>query len=246
MNSDVAENDRNIVRFQQEAQATCAIRHPNIVDVLDFGVTKQGQSYLVMEYIEGRSLSDILEHEGAIDAERVINIFLQIADGLGKLHQHGIVHRDLKPSNIMLYERNGREAACLIDFGIAKKMDHTADQRLTTVGQVVDSPSYLSPEQAQDAPLDARSDIYSLGCTMYEALSGELPFDGASAAETMIKHILEEHVPVKERAPHMNISAVLDFAVTRALKKAPDERFQSMEDLIRTLEFARAAGALCA
>lgn len=241
LNTQLIANVNNCRRFRQEAEAASAIRHPNVIDVFDFGLSPAGEPYLVMDYIEGRSLEDVLKIEKYIDRDRAIDIFTQVASGLSELHRHGIIHRDLKPSNIMLFDNNGKEQVCLIDFGIAKLLQSASDSRLTKAGEVLGSPCYVSPEQAQNLPLDERSDIYSLGCTMYEALTGELPFDGEYPWETMLKHVTEDAVPMRIKAPFLHIPESLELIVTKAMQKSTRDRFQSMEQLQHRLVFAKAA-----
>jgi serine/threonine-protein kinase len=231
----------NARRFRQEAEAASAIRHPNIVEVFDFGLSADGEPYLVMDYIDGSNLDDVIEKEGCLEQDRVIDIFLDTIEGLLELHSRSIIHRDLKPSNIMLFQREGRERACLIDLGIAKLSKAAPDQRLTRAGEVLGSPCYVSPEQAQNQPLDARSDVYSLGCAMYEALCGELPFHGDFPWETMMKHIAELPIPLNRRVPGLQIPEALNAVVMCALEKLPQNRFQSAQDMKHGLMFAKAA-----
>ncbi|MFN8657124.1 MAG: protein kinase [Candidatus Obscuribacterales bacterium] len=244
LNSQLVADVNNARRFRQEAEAASSIRHPNIISVFDFGLSTCGQPYLVMDYIEGQTLDNVIDTEGSVNKDRAINIFLQVADGLAELHRYGIVHRDLKPSNIMLYrDKQGRECVCLIDFGIAQ-MTPSADrhqQRLTRAGEVLGSPCYISPEQAQNFPLDVRSDIYSLGCTMYETLCGELPFHADFPWETMLKHVTEPVMPLTQRAPKLGIPETLNAIVMCAMEKSPSARFQNVQELQQHLMFARLA-----
>lgn len=242
LKAQLASDVSNARRFRQEAEAASAIRHPNVITVFDFGLSTAGEPYLVMDFLEGQNLNHVIETEGRLSPDRAIDIFLDVVDGLAELHRHGIIHRDLKPSNIMLLQRNGRETACLIDFGIVKVVQpDKIPQRLTRAGEVLGSPCYISPEQAQNLPLDARSDIYSLGCAMYESICGELPFYGDFPWETMMKHVTEPAEPFNVRSPQLRIPEALNAVVMCALEKLPENRFQSMQDLKHGLMFAKAS-----
>ncbi len=164
----------SVRRFQQEAQALAGLNHPNLVKVFALGVTDFGQPFMVMEFLDGIGLDALVRDNGRLPVERALSIFDQVCCGLEYVHDFGILHRDLKPSNIML--SGAEQKVKLVDFGIAKIMDKTATKALTQTGEVFGSPLYMSPEQARGMPTDARSDIYSLGCVMYELLSGVPPF----------------------------------------------------------------------
>lgn len=223
----------NSRRFRDEAETASKMRHPNIITVFDFGLSDQGQPFLVMDLIEGDSLIEVIETGGHLPVDRALNIFIQLCDGLAELHRHQVIHRDLKPSNIMLIRSDPVERACIIDFGIAKLLDQPDRRaaRLTGEGEVVGSPSYISPEQAQGYPLDVRSDVYSLGCTMYQALAGALPFEAGYPYQTMLRHVKETPPSLLVKAPNLPIPKALDQCVLRTLNKNPDDRFQSMDDL---------------
>lgn len=168
-------------RFQQEAKASFFLSHPNIVRVYDFGIEpSMQQPYLVMDCLEGKPLSNVLENE-PISSERAINIISQVCNALEHAHTKGIVHRDIKPANIILSkDASGGEIAQLVDFGIAKLINPEEGNDLTQTGEVFGTPLYMSPEQCLGRNVDKRSDIYSLGCVMYECLAGKPPFQGAS------------------------------------------------------------------
>lgn len=232
LSSELMADVTNAKRFREEAASASSVKHPNVIEVFDFGLGASGEAFLVMDFLEGESLSELIETVGAIDVVRALNIFSQVCEGLAELHRHGIIHRDIKPDNIMLIDRDGAEHVCLIDLGIALALrPYPTSSRLTNEGIVVGSPCYVSPEQARGEDIDCRSDIYSLGCTMYEAISGELPFHSEKAEQTMMQHITELPMPIGQRAPRLGVSRFLDNIVLKCLEKNPANRFQSMDEL---------------
>ncbi|MBU6454223.1 MAG: serine/threonine-protein kinase [Cyanobacteria bacterium REEB67] len=225
-------------RFQYEAKAASNLNHPNVVAIYDFGITSGGTAYLVMDYLEGEDLSGILEREALLPEAQALEIFRQAAAGLAHAHSKGVIHRDLKPSNLFLCpEGDGRFNVKLVDFGIAKitDVDGTSEpaQNLTRSGEVFGSPLYMSPEQCSGKPLDVRSDIYSLGCVMYEVLTGRRPLAGATAIDTMHKHLKEMPPPFREIAPTLQVSEKLEAAVRKCLAKKPDDRFACVSDFYK-------------
>jgi serine/threonine-protein kinase len=226
-------------RFQQEAQASSTLSHPNILTVFDFGVTTDGQPYLVMDFLEGTSLGEVLQVEGNLTIERFLHIFTQVAAGLAHAHQRGIIHRDLKPSNIMLVNLDGEpDFVKIVDFGIAKIMgvDPAEAEPLTRTGEVFGSPMYMSPEQCRGLGLDQRTDIYSIGCVMYRALTGLAPFIGRDHLECMFKQVNEEPGHFNEVCPDLFLPDEVESVVFKALAKKPEERYQSMTELKQALE----------
>jgi serine/threonine-protein kinase len=227
----------NFERFKQEAIAAISIRDKNVIQVLDFGIS-DGQSFLIMEYLEGQDLADWLQKNGDMPVERALNIFIQACDGLAHAHAKGVIHRDLKPGNLFLIKESGQaELVKIVDFGIAKiqPLDGTAAQNLTQPGEVFGSPLYMSPEQCQGKKLDPRSDIYSLGCVLYETLTGMPPLMGMNSFETMNKHVGEQPLPLRGVAPGKDIPELLDACVLKAMRKDPDQRQQSMLDFKKEL-----------
>lgn len=222
-----------VKRFQLEAQAVSSLNHPNIISVHDFGISEEGP-YLAMDYLEGVSLSDLIEKEGFIAADRCLNIFMQACDALAHAHHKGIIHRDLKPSNIMLIEtENEPDFVKLVDFGIAKILPQEGEQlqKLTQTGEVFGSPVYMSPEQVMGQPMDARSDIYSMGCLMYEALVGKPPLMGDNMLETMYKHLHDTPQPLNIGKSNALKVERLEEVVSTALLKDPQQRYQSMDEM---------------
>ena len=228
----------SLARFKQEAQAAAEIKHPNVIQVLDFGITPSEKAFLIMEYLEGDSLADWLQKHGDMPVDRAMNIFVQACDGLVQAHKKGVIHRDLKPGNIVLIDQeSGHDLVKIVDFGIAKRMinDKSMEQNLTQPGEVFGSPLYMSPEQCQGAHLDARSDIYSLGCVMYETLGGMPPFMGSNSLETMNMHVGQQPLSIRGMVPGKDIPPLIDAVVLKALKKDPDKRQQTMLDLKKEL-----------
>lgn len=220
----------NARRFREEALASSLLQHPNLISIFDFGLTPNGEPYLIMDYLCGRSLSEIVASTGVISCDRALNIFAQVCDGLGHAHSKGIIHRDVKPSNIMVVPFNGTDLVKVIDFGIAKVLTsaRTRGQNLTSANEILGSPTYMSPEQCLGQPLDARSDVYSLGCAFYEALTGDVPFLGTVALETMQMHLEKE--PVLPSAYNPAVSPAIEQVVLKALRKDPAARYQTMEE----------------
>ena len=222
-------------RFRREARLLSSVEHPAVVRVIDFG-TSHDSTCLVMEFAEGETLLQTLG-TGALTPERGRRVMLQLAEGLAAIHEKGIIHRDLKPENVVLTPGPRGEQARLLDFGIAKLLQPDPDAKgLSQVGVVLGTPEYLSPEQAMGHPLDARSDIYSLGVLAYRMLSGSLPFNGPNARDYLVQHIGTPPTPLAEAAPAMADDPDLCAIVMRCLAKEPRTRFQMAEDLVRALE----------
>ena len=231
----------SVKRFQQESKATCRLNHPHIITVYDFGISPTGQPYIVMDYLEGKPLSDIIKAEGHVSVDRTLNIIHQASQALDHAHKQGVIHRDLKPSNIVLIEREGeKDYVKVVDFGVAKLMEEGSSegQKLTQMGEVCGSPVYMSPEQCQGLPLDKRSDIYSMGVVLYETLTNRLPILGKTMVETMSKHINDMPPTFQEARPDLYIPERVEQVIFRALAKAPEDRQQSMEQLAVELEMA--------
>lgn len=222
-------DDNAVRRFQQEAKAATSLNHPNIATVREFGMAESGDPYLVMDYIEGTSLSDVIKQDGTLSVERTKAIMTQVCAGLQHAHSLGIIHRDLKPANVMLFsDATGNETAKIVDFGIAKIIQNDSQSELTKAGEIFGTPLYMSPEQGLGKTVDARSDIYSLGCMMYECLSGKPPFSAETALETLLQH-------TTETPPPLNNGGNIAQAVYRCLEKKPENRYQSAEELSRAL-----------
>ena len=232
-------NDKTAVaRFEHESKAASSLSHQNIVTVHDFGMTKTGQAYFVMDCLEGESLADILEREVRLPLPEAVNIFKQTCDGLEHAHKKRVVHRDLKPSNLVLMRQDdGSKVVKLVDFGIAKLLpiDGVARQSITVTGEIFGSPLYMSPEQCNGKSLDQRSDIYSLGCLMYETLSGVPPIMGDTFVNTVVKHINETPAPFSQAAPDAQIPTQVEAVIMKCLAKNPEDRYQSAGEVRQSL-----------
>lgn len=229
----LASDESFLERFRREALAAARLAHPNIVAIYDTGQHPDGDEdrhFIVMEYCGGGTLEDILQ-EGPVEPARAAAIGTSICDALEFAHRAGIVHRDVKPANVLISEHGTLKVA---DFGIAKAAFASGD--LTTTGSILGTMTYISPEQANGAEPDARSDIYSLGVVMYRALAGRPPFVGDSEVATALKHLHEEPLPL--RSVSANIPRSLDAVIRRALAKDPDQRYGSAAEMRSALQAA--------
>lgn len=228
----------SVQRFQQEAKAAASLCHANIITVFDFGVTEDGLAFLVMDYLEGPSLGDLLDRAGAVPPDEAVDIFRQVLKGLCHAHRKGVVHRDLKPRNLVLaIDEDGTVQVKIVDFGIAKisPQDGSESQHLTQTGEVFGSPIYMSPEQCSGLSLDLRSDIYSWGCVMFETLTGAPPFLGKNAVETMSMHVNDDPPDFKSISPTAVIPKELQDVVFGCLRKDPKKRFQTAAEVLEAL-----------
>jgi serine/threonine-protein kinase len=224
-------SDRSFVeRFRREAQNAAGLNHPNIVALYDYG-DEDNRYFIVMELIEGRSLSEVLDEDGALMPERAAEIARDTANGLGRAHEAGIVHRDIKPHNIMI-TNNGQTK--VTDFGIARALGGDAEATMTQTGMVIGTAAYLSPEQAQGNPVDARSDVYSLGCVLHEALTGDAPFSGDTPLSIAYKHVRE--TPERASAVNSDVPEALDAIVMKAMSKNPDNRYANANEMAEDLD----------
>ncbi len=236
LNDRHANDDQFVERFRREAKNAAGLSHPNIVSIYDRGEA-EGTYYIAMEYLEGRSLKERIVAEGPLPIASAIEIARQILRAVGFAHRRQIVHRDIKPHNVLLVQDgpgDGDERFKVTDFGISR----TATSQMTEAGSIVGTAQYLSPEQARGAPVDQRSDIYSVGIVLYELLTGKLPFTGETPLEIAMKHLSEIPKAPSELRPE--IPTDLDMIVLRALAKDPADRFESAEEMER--ELARVAG----
>ena len=240
LTSDLASNEEFIARFQREAEMASQIDHPNAVSIYDFGEAEDGLIYLAMEFVDGRPLSDIMKREGSLPLDRVVRITKQAAGALGAAHALGIIHRDFKPDNIMVCDKPGRsDWVDVVDFGIAKRAAADSQQPgLTQAGYVLGTPLYMSPEQVSGEDLDPRSDLYSLALVVYEMLSGDLPFDGATTQSKMVKRLLEPPRLISHIRPQLNLPPAVEDVILRALARAPNDRYSSTNEFAEALERA--------
>ncbi len=222
-----------VARFEREAVAAGRIEHPNVAGATDFGRLDDGSFYLALEYIEGKSLASLLDGGGALPALRTLVIARQIADGLAAAHAAGIIHRDLKPENVMLVERDGvPDYVKVLDFGIAKvPVEEAEGQKLTQIGTIFGTPQYMSPEQGQGHPVDARADLYALGVMMYEMLAGSLPFVADDMVVLITRHITEDPPPLPP-----GIHREVRELVFELLEKEPEKRIQTASELVARID----------
>lgn len=240
LHSQLVMDELVIQRFKHEMKAMSLLSHPNLIAIYDCGTTPECTPYLVMEYLEGETLAQLLKENERLSPSHAKQLFLQIADALAFAHSKGVIHRDLKPSNIVITRVRDREVVKVVDLGIAKIIapDPESQKRLTQTGEVFGSPLYMSPEQCTGTAFDARADIYSLGCMLYEALTGVPPIFGATAIETLMAHMTVEAKPFSQIAPgleHSPLLSHLEKVTLRCLKKDPSQRYSSMDELIEAL-----------
>lgn len=236
LRTSLAVDDVVVARFSREAKAASRISHPHAVSVTDFGESENGVVFLVMEYLDGQTLKEIIKHEGPMPLSRATEIVRQVAGALDAAHAQGVVHRDLKSDNIMLSETNGGDWAKVLDFGIAKiqEPEGTRDHDITAPNLVIGTPQYMSPEQcSQTGPIDARSDVYSLGVILFEMLAGRVPFTGESPTVIMMKQVQDAPPSILEARP--DLPAAIGGLVERALAKQPADRFQTAGELSEEL-----------
>lgn len=227
LSSQLSEDKAYIKRFQREAQAAAQLNHPNIVQIYAIG-EEQGVHYFAMEYIKGKSLADIRQEEGVLKPEDAVPIIRQVSEALAEAHKAGLVHRDIKPSNIMI-DAAGRPK--VTDFGIAYVS--YANTKLTRDGSIIGTPEYLSPEQCEGKTVDQRSDIYSLGVTLYELLSGKTPYEADTPVSMLMKIVKGEFPPLREVNP--NVPESLRVIVDKMMLKDVQKRYQRMEEVIKDL-----------
>jgi serine/threonine-protein kinase len=236
-------------RFEREVSTVVQLEHPNTIQVFDYGSMDDGTLYIVMEYVSGRSVADILEKDGAMPPARVEHILRQVVGSLEEAHNHGIVHRDLKPDNVVLSERAGqKDWVEVLDFGIAKRSSEQDpnEAKLTQQGMVLGTPPYMSPEQFTGQPVDLRSDVYALGVMAYEMLSGKLPWEANTAWEWASKHMTEAPTPLERQPLGPNVPAAMRFAIARALEKDKNARFGSVREFFEAFSGGAAPASMAA
>lgn len=259
MHNHLKEDKISRKRFEREAELAISLSHNNIVAVSDFGLTDSNEPYIVMEYLVGESLAEIIQRQGFLPVEQFSSIFLEVCRGLSYAHTANVVHRDMKPSNIM--QTNSGQIK-IVDFGIAKACARTGEicptsasalknlltvkeidketeyllQELTQPGEIFGSPLYMSPEQCYGEEADCRSEVYALGCMMYEALTGQAPLRGRNAMETMLKRVHDQPPSLSEGKGERQFPQALENLISRCLERDPDKRFQTARALYETLE----------
>ncbi len=218
-------------RFEYECKMLAKVKHPNVVSIYDAGSINAKVPYLVMEYVNGESLRQILVASTSLPVETSVSLMIEICTGMQEIHDVGIIHRDLKPDNILVQRKNGNiDAVKIADFGIARLRDGR-QARLTQEGMVVGTLEYISPEQLQDLPLDGRADIYALGIILFELLTGELPLNSSTADGLVSKHLIGIPTLPSEKCDKIPEGSALDLIVEKCLQKDPVNRFQSVSEL---------------
>ena len=231
-------NEQNWLRFKAEAKTMAALNHPSFVNVYDLGIHAGSIPFYSMDYLVGRSLEEILADEGPLKLEQALNIFIEVLNGLAYAHRNGIIHRDIKPANIMICTTNGANQVKILDFGISKLVssDSSNRQSMTMAGDVFGSPYYMSPEQCSGEPVDVRSDIYSIGCTLFEVLTGYVPFEGKTSVDIMLMHQEDDAPLLSDLLPETIFPRSIDAILATCLAKAPESRYQSAKELALDLE----------
>jgi len=257
MHNHLSSDQNNRKRFEREARVTCGLNQENVVETIDCGVTEDNQPFIVMEYLEGNSLADMLNEKGRIELDEFYPLLVQICRGLAYTHNMHIVHRDMKPSNVMLVERGGELKAKIVDFGIAKICPRTGEcmsmsderlkaidewnelddedenliQVLTAPGEVFGSPLYMSPEQCRGEIVDCCSEVYSLGCMIFECLTGVAPLRGKNAMETLFQRITMNVPSINSAVEGLTFPREIETIVAKALEKERMDRYQSVCEL---------------
>jgi tRNA A-37 threonylcarbamoyl transferase component Bud32 len=232
---DLANNKEVVQRFFQEAKAVNKIGNEHIIEIHDFGVSPEGDHFYIMEYLEGQTLAQLLSRDRVIETVRALHIGAQISSALGAAHASGVIHRDLKPDNVMLTMRLGDpDFVKLLDFGLAKLFSAGPSAVKTAAGVLLGTPQYMSPEACESRPgLDHRTDVYAVGILLFQMVTGQLPFDGESMGEVLVKQVTQ--LPPPPRALNPQIAPSVEQIVLRCLMKSPDQRFQTMAALREAL-----------
>ncbi|HRC58829.1 MAG TPA: serine/threonine-protein kinase, partial [Kofleriaceae bacterium] len=227
---ELAGNREVVARFFQEARAVNTIGHENIVEIHDFGHTPEGDHFYIMEFLDGRTLAQVISRERQLEVRRALHIAAQLCNGLAAAHACGVIHRDLKPDNVMLLARPGNpDFVKILDFGLAK-MFATGEAPLTALGVILGTPQYMSPEACESKrSVDHRTDIYAVGVLLFQMLTGVLPFDGASMGEVLVKQVTQ--LPPAPRGFNPDIPPSVEQIVLRCLAKSADGRFPLMTAL---------------
>lgn len=236
---DHAAQTRMRARFKREAEAASRLEHPNLVSVVDFGETDSRLLYLVMDFIEGRTCSELVEEEGPLDEQRALRLVREIARGLRHLHSRDMVHRDLKLDNVLVSTDGEVETPRIVDLGVALlPSDEITQERLTKQGTIVGTPAFMAPEQAFGDDVDPRSDIFSLGMLFYHLLAGRGPFEG-TAVEIIQQNVTQPFPPVEERNPDVTVSRDVERLLDRMIEKHASDRFESAQSVIDAIDRIR-------
>ncbi len=230
LHRELQENPENVSRFHLEAESASRLNHPNTVHVFDFGRTESGALYIVMEYVDGADLGKLIGKGGPMPFGRVAYLCAQVAGSVADAHEAGIIHRDLKPENIVVTEGRDGEMAKVLDFGLAKLFEGSAEVQVTSSGTIVGTPYYMSPEQIQGQELDGRSDVYAMGAIMYECVVGKPPFEAPNPVGVLSKHLSQQPLRPSLRSP-LSVPTEADDIIMRCLEKDLERRYESAEAL---------------
>jgi serine/threonine-protein kinase len=229
-------------RFFLEASMTSKLTHPNTVTIFDYGRTDDDIYYMAMEYLEGHTLHRAIREAGHFAEERTAHVARQICRALREAHALGVIHRDLKPANIFLVEHGDEtDFVKVLDFGLVKNVAETKGEELTKSGLFMGSPKYMAPEQISGEKVDVRTDVYALGVIMYEMVTGKVPFDSSTSVNILMAQVKETAIPLCEMNPNAQASPELEETIARCMRKAPDERFRSMDEVLAALKRVGAA-----
>ena len=231
-----ASDDAFISRFRREARLAASLNHRNIVILYDFDQANDGTLFIVMEYLSGQKLSDLIRRDGPLEISRATRLGLQIADGLDAAHRAGVIHRDIKPDNIMVAGADASEEIKLMDFGIARLRDPGNASQITRAGLIVGTPAYMAPEQVDGGEVSDKTDTYALGVVLYEMLSGSVPFTAATPGAVLIKQMQEMPIPLRKL--RRELPAAVERAVMQALEKEPQKRQNNMAEVVQQLRKA--------
>jgi len=240
---ELSANQNLLTRFSQEAQAVAKLDHPNTVKVYDFGQDTDGSLFIAMELIDGKPLREVIGAAGPLPPARAFNIAQQVAASLADAHANNIVHRDLKPDNVMLVDKGKhKDIVRVLDFGIAKLRDDSraTQAAMTQAGDMLGTPQYMAPEQIKGEAIDGRTDIYALGCLIYEMVTARLPFEAPTVLAMLSKHLMEMPPPPSQRRPELGLSPAIDHVVMTAIQKDPAARPATMEQYAEMLAAVRA------
>lgn len=234
LDRELAKKPDSVKRFLQEARTISQFDHENLISVHDFGISPDGQPFIVMDYIEGRTLEQVINQEGPLEIGRSLYLFLAAATGIAFAHDAGIIHRDIKPGNLMITsDKSGTEYVKLLDFGLAKLKQSPEGyvEKLTQGDLIIGTVDYMSPEHCQGLELDARTDVYSFGCVMYETVSGIEPFGSDNLLQTIQNQINKQPKPFNQIHPGLKVPDSMQHVIFKALEKDRTKRYQSMDEL---------------
>jgi serine/threonine-protein kinase len=235
LHRELAKEDQIVKRFRREVEVVSRLNHPNIVQTFDFG-SWEGLLYLIMEHVKGEDLGAMVKRDGPLPVPRAMALGVQICSALDEAHHAGVVHRDLKPENIVCVRRRQEEHAKVLDFGLAKLRERPELGEITGAGNLIGTPYYMSPEQVRSEGVDHRTDLYSLGATLYRVITGEFPFDGNSPMGIMSKHLTDDLVLPSERRPGLALPEEVDRVILRAMARDPGRRYASAAEMRQELE----------